>query len=112
MPIFISFPGKSKDTTPETKKPFSLFLRQARAKEVAEKCPDASNTMEQTLAGAEALVDIAPLAARLKSCPVTKHAQSSATVSFPAAGKDRSSIGHLAARLKLKAYSFKIRYAR
>jgi hypothetical protein len=57
-----------------------LWLSQA-----AERGPDASETAEQRLAGAKALVGIATIAARLKSCPVTKHAKDSAMVSFSAA---------------------------
>jgi hypothetical protein len=38
--------------------------------------------IELAFAGAEALVNIAPVSARLKSCPVTKHAQDAAMASF------------------------------
>ena len=43
----------------------------AGAKRAAGKDPNSSETLEWAIAGAEAHIDIAPLAARLKSCPVT-----------------------------------------
>jgi hypothetical protein len=62
-------------------------MSEAGAKQAAEKGQDSSKTLELTLAGAEARVDSKAVVARLKSCPVTKHAQVSATVSFSAASK-------------------------
>jgi hypothetical protein len=50
----------------------------------AENGPGPSKTLERVLAGAKALVDFAPLAARLKSCPVTKPEQDGAMVSSSA----------------------------
>jgi hypothetical protein len=55
------------------------------AERAAEEVANLSETPRLASAGAKAQIDSKAVAARLKSCPVTKHAQDSATVSFFAA---------------------------
>jgi hypothetical protein len=59
------------------------------AKQAAEKGLLAGELPKKHAAGAKAHVDFAALAARLKSCPVTKHSQTLLGVSFSAACKAR-----------------------
>jgi hypothetical protein len=57
------------------------------AKQAAEKGLMAGELPKKYAAGAKAHIDFAALAARLKSCPVTKHSQILLGVSFSAACK-------------------------